>query len=198
MAPAVSFAAKAKAKGDQEKAFAAINKMSIEDATLRLRRDNQTGETILSGMGQVRLGAALEKIKRKRGAKVILKAPKEACKEAIKGRAKVQGKHKAQGKRKTRTGGKERHGGAAIELGPAPPRRGLHLRGQESRRRHPPPAHPGGGEGLWRLIGPRRPGRSLPARRDGLVPGGADGEGLGRLSQRRPIRLELDHDLGPL
>jgi elongation factor G len=114
MSPVVSFAVEAKAKGDEEKVFAAINKMTIEDVTLRLTRNNQTKEMILSGMGQVHVDATLEKIKRKYNVEIVLKAPKVAYKETIKGRAKVQGKYKKQ------TGGKGQYGDAVIELEPLP------------------------------------------------------------------------------
>ncbi|MDR2444010.1 MAG: elongation factor G [Deltaproteobacteria bacterium] len=114
MMPVVSFAVEAKSKGDEEKVFAAINKMTIEDVTLRLSRNNQTKEMILSGMGQVHLDATLEKIKRKYNVEVILKAPKVAFKETIKGRTKVQGRYKKQ------TGGKGQYGDAVIELEPLP------------------------------------------------------------------------------
>ncbi|MDR1084292.1 MAG: elongation factor G [Deltaproteobacteria bacterium] len=114
MEPVVSFAVEAKNKGDEEKVFAAINKMTVEDVTLRLTRNNQTKEMILSGMGQVHLDAMLEKIKRKYGVEVVLKAPKVAFKETIKGKAKVQGKYKKQ------TGGKGQYGDAVIELEPLP------------------------------------------------------------------------------
>jgi elongation factor G len=114
MEPVVSFAVEAKVKGDEEKVFAAINKMTLEDVTLRLTRNNQTKEMILSGMGQVHIDATLEKIKRKYGVDIVLKAPKVAFKETIKGRAKVQGKYKKQ------TGGKGQYGDAVIELEPLP------------------------------------------------------------------------------
>ncbi|MDR2142282.1 MAG: elongation factor G [Deltaproteobacteria bacterium] len=114
MEPVVSFAVEAKSKGDEEKVFAAINKMTLEDVTLRLTRNNQTKEMILSGMGQVHVDATLEKIKRKYGVDVLLNAPKVAFKETIKGRAKVQGKYKKQ------TGGKGQYGDAVIELEPLP------------------------------------------------------------------------------
>jgi elongation factor G len=114
MEPVVSFAVEAKNKGDEEKVFASINKMTLEDVTLRLNRNNQTKEMILSGMGQVHVDATLEKLKRKYNVEVILKAPKVAYKETIKGRAKVQGKYKKQ------TGGKGQYGDAVIELEPLP------------------------------------------------------------------------------
>ena len=59
--PIVSFAVDAKNKGDEEKVFAALNKVLEEDVTLRLERSGQTKEMILSGMGQVHIDATLEK-----------------------------------------------------------------------------------------------------------------------------------------
>jgi elongation factor G len=114
MEPVVAFAVEAKNKGDEEKLFASINKMTLEDVTLRLTRNAQTKEMILAGMGQVHVDATLEKIKRKYNVDVVLKAPKVAYKETIKGRAKVQGKYK------TQTGGKGQYGDAVIELEPMP------------------------------------------------------------------------------
>ncbi|MDR2611693.1 MAG: elongation factor G [Deltaproteobacteria bacterium] len=114
MEPVVSFAIEAKNKADEEKLFASINKMVLEDVTLRLTRNSQTKEMILSGMGQVHVDATLEKIKRKYNVDVVLKAPKVAYKETIKGKAKVQGKYKKQ------TGGKGQYGDAWIELEPLP------------------------------------------------------------------------------
>ena len=113
--PVVSFAVEAKNKGDEEKVFAAINKMLIEDVTLRLTRNDQTREMILSGMGQVHIDTTLEKLKRKYGVEMLLKAPKVAYKETIKSKAlKVQGKYKKQ------TGGKGQYGDAVIDLEPLP------------------------------------------------------------------------------
>lgn len=113
--PVVSFAVEAKSKGDEEKVFAAINKMLVEDQTLRLSRNDQTKEMILSGMGQVHIDTALEKLKRKYGVEMVLKAPKVAYKETIKGKAlKVQGKYKKQ------TGGKGQYGDAVIDMEPMP------------------------------------------------------------------------------
>jgi elongation factor G len=113
--PVVSFAVEAKSKGDEEKIFAAINKMLSEDQTLRLSRNDQTKEMILSGMGQVHIDTTLEKLKRKFGVEMILKAPKVAFKETIKGKAvKVQGKYKKQ------TGGKGQYGDAVIDMEPMP------------------------------------------------------------------------------
>ncbi len=113
--PVVSFAVEAKSKGDEEKIFAAINRILAEDPTLRLSRNDQTKEMILSGMGQVHIDTTLEKLKRKFGVEMVLKAPKVAFKETVKGKAiKVQGKYKKQ------TGGKGQYGDAVIDMEPMP------------------------------------------------------------------------------
>ena len=110
----ISFAVEARTKGDEEKVFAAINKVLEEDVTLRLRRNDQTKEMILSGMGQVHIDATLEKIRRKYNVEIDLKLPKIAYKETIKGKTKVQGRYKKQ------TGGKGQFGDCWLEIEPQP------------------------------------------------------------------------------
>ena len=112
--PVVSYSVEAKTKGDEEKVFAALNKVLEEDVTLHLERNDQTKQMIMSGMGQVHIDATLEKIKRKYGAEITLKLPKVAYKETIKGKTKIQGKYKKQ------TGGKGQFGDAWLEIEPMP------------------------------------------------------------------------------
>jgi elongation factor G len=83
-----------------------------EDPTLQVSRDIQTKEIILSGMGQVHLDVAIEKLKRKFGVEVILETPKIPYKETITADAKQQGKYKKQ------SGGKGQYGDCWIELHP--------------------------------------------------------------------------------
>jgi len=111
-APVISFALKAKNKGDEEKIHSGLKKLMEEDPTLHLTRDVQTKEMILSGMGQVHLDVAIEKLKRKFGAEVLLEAPKIPYKETISSSTKVQGKYKKQ------SGGKGQYGDCWIELHP--------------------------------------------------------------------------------
>lgn len=111
-APVISFALKAKNKGDEEKIHAGLKKLMEEDPTLHLTRDAQTKEMILSGMGQVHLDVAIEKLKRKFGTEVLLEAPKIPYKETISASTKVQGKYKKQ------SGGKGQYGDCWIELHP--------------------------------------------------------------------------------
>jgi elongation factor G len=79
----ISYALEAKNKGDEEKVFASIAKLAEEDPTLRLSREEQTKEILLSGTGQVHLEVACEKLKRKFGVEAHLKAPKIPYKETV-------------------------------------------------------------------------------------------------------------------
>ena len=109
--PVISFAVHAK-QGEEEKLFSALTRILDEDLTLRLTRDQQTGEVLLSGMGQVHLEVVGARIKRKFGVDLELALPKIAYKETIKGKARVQGKHKKQ------SGGRGQFGDCTIEIMP--------------------------------------------------------------------------------
>ncbi|MDD3816115.1 MAG: elongation factor G [Desulfocapsaceae bacterium] len=107
--PVISFAVHAK-QGEEEKLFSALTRILDEDLTLRLTRDQLTGEVLLSGMGQVHLEVLGARIKRKFGVDMELTLPKIAYKETIKGKARVQGKHKKQ------SGGRGQFGDCTIEI----------------------------------------------------------------------------------
>jgi elongation factor G len=111
---AISFALQAKSKADDEKVMQGLHRLMEEDTALRVHRDEQTKEFVVSGTGQLHLEVAVERLKRKFGVEVELKAPKVPYKETIKGTAKAQGKHKKQ------TGGHGQYGDAWLELSPMP------------------------------------------------------------------------------
>ncbi len=112
--PVVHYSVSAKAKGDEEKIHASLNRLIDEDHTLAIHRDPQTGETILSGVGQVHIDITVEKLKRKFGVDVALKQPKVPYRETIKGKTRVQGKYKKQ------SGGKGQYGDTWLEIEPLP------------------------------------------------------------------------------
>ncbi|MDO3377012.1 elongation factor G [Geoalkalibacter halelectricus] len=112
--PVISFALQTKSKGDEDKLSLALHKLIEEDPTLQLSRDEDTREMILSGMGQVHLEVAVEKLKRKFGVEVELKEPKVPYRETISARTKVQGKYKKQ------SGGRGQFGDVWIEMEPLP------------------------------------------------------------------------------
>ena len=110
--PAVIAYAVSTKKGDEEKLFSSITRLLDEDLTLKLHREQQTHQTLLSGVGQVHLEVTGEKIKRKFGIELELQPPKVAYRETLKGRVTVQGKHKKQ------SGGRGQFGDCTIEMEP--------------------------------------------------------------------------------
>jgi elongation factor G len=110
----ISFAVQPKSKGDEEKIMSGLNRLVEEDPTLNYRRDEQTREIILSGMGQVHIEIAVEKMKRKFGVEVTLTTPKVPYKETLKGKTTVQGRYKKQ------SGGRGQFGDTWLEIEPLP------------------------------------------------------------------------------
>ena len=110
--PIISYAIASKSKGDEEKVSSGLHKILEEDPALQFHRDEETKEMILSGMGQLHLEVALEKLKRKFGVDVEMKTPKIPYRETITGKAKVQGRYKKQ------SGGRGQYGDCWIEVKP--------------------------------------------------------------------------------
>lgn len=117
--PLISFALEPKTKADEEKVPQGLQKMMEEDLTIEMHRDQQTREFILSGMGQLHIEVIVEKLKRKYGAEVELKAPKVPYKETIKASASAQGKYKRQ------SGGRGQYGDTWIKIEPLPRSKGF-------------------------------------------------------------------------
>jgi elongation factor G len=110
--PVMSFAVTAKTKGDEDKVAQAIRRLAEEDPTLRLRRDPQTGEDLLSGMSQIHVEVAVERAKRRFGVEMELHQPRVPYVETIKGSARAQGRYKKQ------TGGRGQFGDCHVMLEP--------------------------------------------------------------------------------
>ncbi|HYA40607.1 MAG TPA: elongation factor G, partial [Syntrophobacteraceae bacterium] len=120
--PAIySLAVEPKSKGDEEKIFSSLSRLMEEDLTLKLERNDETREMILSGMGEIHIEAVVEKLRRKFGVEVNLKLPKVSYKETIKGKARVQGKYKKQ------SGGRGQYGDCWIEMEALPRGEGFHF-----------------------------------------------------------------------
>lgn len=110
--PVFSRALLPKTRADEEKISQALQRLTEEDPTLKVERNSQTGELLISGLGQVHFDVSLEKLKARFGVEVDVKAPQIPYREAIKGTTKVQGKYKKQ------TGGKGQFGDTWIEISP--------------------------------------------------------------------------------
>lgn len=114
-APAISFALEPKSKGDEEKISSALLRLTEEDPVLRVGRDSQTHQMLLSGSGQVHVEVAVAKMRKKFGVDALLRQPKVPYLETIKKKVgPVQGRHKKQ------TGGRGQFGDCWIEIEPLP------------------------------------------------------------------------------
>ena len=141
--PAISFAVVPKAKGDEEKVSTSIQRLMEEDPTLKLSRDPQTKEMILSGIGDLHLEVAMEKMKRKFGVEVEFHTPRVPYLETIRRSAQAQGKYKKQ------TGGRGQYGDTWIEIIPM-------TRG-------------GGFEFINKIVGGAIPKQYIPAVEKGII-----------------------------
>lgn len=108
----ISYALAAEEKGEEDKVFAAVQKLLEEDINLHLVRNDETGDMLLTGMGQLHIELAVEKVRRRYKTNIVLKTPKIPYRETIKGKAQVQGRHKKQ------SGGRGQFGDCWIRMEP--------------------------------------------------------------------------------
>jgi len=106
----ITYALAPKEKGDEDKVFTAVHKLLDEDITLKLARDEETSDILLSGMGQLHIELSVEKAKRRYKTEILLKTPKVPYRETVRGKAQVQGRHKKQ------SGGRGQFGDCWIEM----------------------------------------------------------------------------------
>ncbi len=106
----ITYALAPKKKGEEDKVYAAIQRLLDEDCTLKLARDEETGDILLSGMGQLHIELSVEKAKRRFKIDIVLKTPKVPYRETVRGKCQVQGRHKKQ------SGGRGQFGDCWIEM----------------------------------------------------------------------------------
>ncbi|MBQ9451699.1 MAG: elongation factor G [Desulfovibrio sp.] len=106
----ITYALAPKEKGEEDKVYAAMQRLLDEDITLRLGRDEETGDILLSGMGQLHIELSVEKAKRRFKVDIVLKTPKVPYRETVRGKCQVQGRHKKQ------SGGRGQFGDCWIEM----------------------------------------------------------------------------------
>jgi elongation factor G len=116
--PVMSFAVTPKAKGDEEKVASSLRRLAEEDPTLVLRRDPQTGDQLLSGMSQMHVEVAVDRLRRRFGVDVELHQPHVPYLETIRKEARARHRYKKQ------TGGRGQFGDCEIVIEPLPEREG--------------------------------------------------------------------------
>jgi len=110
--PTFSVAIEPRAKGDDDKLGTAVSRTLEEDPALRVEKNVETHQTILTGMGEMHIDITLDKFKRKFGVDVVTLDPRVPYRETIRGSVKVEGKHKKQ------SGGHGQYGHCWLRLEP--------------------------------------------------------------------------------
>lgn len=117
--PPVSIAVEPKTKADQEKMGIALQRLAEEDPTFRVHTDEETGQTIMSGMGELHLDILIDRMKREFKVEANIGEPQVAFRETIRGTSEVQGKHAKQ------SGGRGQYGDVWVRFEPNEPGKGF-------------------------------------------------------------------------
>lgn len=118
--PVIHVAVEPKTKADQEKMGIALNRLAQEDPSFRVRTDEESGQTIISGMGELHLEIIVDRMKREFGVEANVGAPQVAYRETIKKPA-----EKVEGKFIKQSGGRGQYGHVVIKLEPNEPGKGF-------------------------------------------------------------------------
>jgi elongation factor G len=113
-APVISVAIEPKTKADQEKLAGALQKLTQEDPTFKVHTDPDTGQTIISGMGELHLEILVDRMMREFSVAANVGRPQVAYRETISGAAEAEGKYVRQ------TGGRGQYGHAVVRVDPMP------------------------------------------------------------------------------
>ncbi len=111
--PVISVAVEPKTKADQEKMGLALSKLAQEDPSFRVNTDEESGQTIISGMGELHLDIIVDRMKREFGVEANIGKPQVAYREAIRNTCEVEGKYVRQ------SGGRGQYGHCWIRFAPA-------------------------------------------------------------------------------
>ena len=117
--PVIHVAVEPKTKVDQEKMGVALNRLAQEDPSFRVKTDEETNQTIISGMGELHLEILVDRMRREFGVEANVGAPQVAYREAIKKKVEVEGKFVKQ------SGGKGQYGHVWLILEPNEPGKGF-------------------------------------------------------------------------
>ena len=117
-APIVSVAVEPKVRGEDEKMATALRRLSEEDPTLRINRDERTSELLVSGLSQMHVEVTVERVKSRFGVEIVTHPPRVPYFEAIRRKARAHARYKKQ------TGGRGQFGDCQIEVEPLPAHEG--------------------------------------------------------------------------
>ncbi|MEI8217580.1 MAG: elongation factor G, partial [Elusimicrobiota bacterium] len=117
--PVISVAIEPKSKADEEKMGVALGRLSEEDPTFRVRTDDETSQTIISGMGELHLEIIVDRMKREFNVQANVGRPQVAYRETIKKKVEAEGKYIRQ------TGGRGQYGHVFITIEPQAPGKGF-------------------------------------------------------------------------
>ncbi len=112
--PVISVAVEPKSKADQEKMGVALGKLAQEDPSFRVRTDEESGQTIISGMGELHLDIIVDRMRREFGVEANIGKPQVAYRETIRGSVEAEGKFVRQ------SGGRGQYGHVWVKLEPLP------------------------------------------------------------------------------
>ncbi len=121
-APVIDVAIEPKTKADQDKLGIALNKLAEEDPTFRVHTDVETGQTIISGMGELHLEIIVDRMMREFKVDANVGRPQVAYRETLRRRV-----EKVEGKFIRQSGGKGQYGHVVINVGPTEPGQGFHF-----------------------------------------------------------------------
>jgi elongation factor G len=110
--PVISIAIEPKSKSDQDKMGESLGKLAEEDPTFRIRYDNETGQTLISGMGELHLEVLVDRMLREFGVNANVGRPQVAYREALTRPSRAEGRHVRQ------TGGHGQYGVVVLEVEP--------------------------------------------------------------------------------
>ena len=113
--PVISVAVEPKSKADQEKMGIALGKLAQEDPSFRVETDEESGQTIISGMGELHLDVLVDRMRREFSVEANIGKPQVAYRETIRNTVEVQGKHVKQ------SGGRGQYGHVVLRLEPLDP-----------------------------------------------------------------------------
>ncbi|MEI7426291.1 MAG: elongation factor G [Candidatus Moraniibacteriota bacterium] len=117
--PVISIAIEPKTKADQEKMGFALRKLAEEDPTFKVRTDEETGQTIISGMGELHLDIIVDRMKREFKVEANIGQPQVAYRETIRVKAEAEGKYIKQ------SGGRGQYGHCWVRVEPQEPGKGF-------------------------------------------------------------------------